>query len=68
MCEAVVYLRSNEVEEEVMREVMFLEAQSDRVLISDLMGNQKELRARVKNVDFWQHKVLVEEIGASPPL
>ena len=62
MCEAVVYLRSDGVDEEVMQEVMFLEAQSDRVLISDLLGNRKELRARVKSVDFGHHKVLVEKI------
>jgi len=61
MCEAIVYLVSNGEEKEIMRDVLFLQVQGERLLLADLLGNRKELSARIRNIDFDQHKVVVEE-------
>ena len=62
MCEAIVYLVNNGEEKEIMRDVLFLQVQGERLLLADLFGNRKELSARIRNIDFAQHKVVVEEI------
>ncbi len=61
MCEAIVYLVNNGEEKEIMRNVLFLQVQGERLLLADLLGNRKELSARIRNIDFDQHKVIVEE-------
>ena len=62
MCEAIVYLVNNGEEKEIMRDVLLLEVQWERLLLADLFGNSKELSARIRNIDFDQHKVVVEEV------
>jgi predicted RNA-binding protein len=61
MCEGVVYLINGEAEREVMRDVLFVEVQGERLLLTDLFGNEKELSARIRNINFSQHRVIVEE-------
>ncbi|MBA7593492.1 hypothetical protein ES703_00415 [subsurface metagenome] len=61
MCEAIVYLVNNGEEKEIMGNVLFLQVQGERLLLADLLGNSKELSARIRNIDFDQHKVIVEE-------
>ena len=63
MCQASVYLVSRGEEEEVMRDVLFIKTKDDRLLLTDFLGNEKELPARILNIDFSQHKVVVEGVG-----
>ena len=62
MCEGTVFLVSGGNEEEVMKDVLFLEARENRFVLIDLLGNRKELQAKIKNIDFMHHKVVLEEI------
>jgi len=62
MCEAVVYLNKGEEGEEIMRDVLLVEVQGDRLLVTDLFGNEKELSAKIRNINFSQHRVIVEEV------
>ncbi len=62
MCESIIYLVSKGREEEIMRNVLMLEVQGERLLLADLFGNRKEISARIRNIDFDQHKVVVEEL------
>ena len=61
MCEAVVFLVTRGAEKEVMKEVSTLEVRDDRLFLSDILGERMELKARIKNVDFLEHKVILEE-------
>ena len=62
MCEANVFLVANGVEQEVMKEVLTLHMGDGRVVMADLLGNQKELQAKVKTINFINHKVILEEL------
>jgi predicted RNA-binding protein len=61
MCEGVVYLTNGEEEKEIMGNVLLVEVQGERLLLTDLFGNEKELSARIRNINFSQHRVIVEE-------
>jgi predicted RNA-binding protein len=62
MCEANVFLLSRGAEKEVMKEVLGLEVQGDHLLLTNLLGEEKKVRARIKNIDFAEHKVMLEEV------
>jgi len=63
MCEAIVFLNTQGTEKEIMREVLTLEVgEENRLFLTDLFGDRKELRAKIKNIDFLHHKVLLEEV------
>lgn len=62
MCEANVFLITNGVEQEVMKEVLHMDVSQDGLVIRDLLGNQKELQAKIKTVNFINHKVILEEL------
>jgi predicted RNA-binding protein len=62
MCEANVFLLSQGTEKEIMKEVLGLEVQGDHLLLTDLLGEEKRVRARIKNIDFGDHKVVLEEV------
>ena len=62
MCEANVFLLANGVEQEVMKEVLTLQMGDGRVVMADLLGNQKDLQAKVKTINFINHKVILEEL------
>ncbi len=62
MCEAAVFLVTQGAEKEVMKEVSTLEVMDDRLFLSDILGERMELKARIKNIDFLEHKVILEAI------
>ena len=62
MCEAVIFMVSKGDEKEVMREVVTLEVDNDRLLLGDILGETVELKGKIKNIDFLKHQVVVEEI------
>ena len=61
MCEANVFLVKNGAEEEIMKDVLALENRGDHLYLADLLGNEKEVRATIKHIDFGNHKVVLEE-------
>ena len=62
MCEANVFMVSQGAEKEVMKEVLGLEVQGEHLLLTNLLGDEKKVHARIKNIDFGDHKVILEEI------
>ena len=62
MCEANVFLASQGTEKEIMKDVLGLEVQGDYLLLTSLVGDEKKVNARIKNIDFGNHKVVLEEI------
>lgn len=61
MCEANVFLVKNGTEEEIMKDVLALENRGDHLYLADLLGNEKEVRATIRHIDFGNHKVVLEE-------
>ena len=60
MCEANVFLSKDGSEEEIMKDVLVLENRGDHLYLADLLGNEKEVRAQIKSIDFGNHKVILK--------
>jgi len=45
-----------------MRDVLFVEIQGKRLLLTYLFGNKKELSAKIRNINFSQRRIIVEEV------
>jgi len=61
MCESSAYLLSNGQEELVLEDVETLEEEGGTVTLTNIFGERKHLRARVKSLSLVDHKVLLEE-------
>ena len=63
MCEATVIISADGREHQIMENVVALRQDEDgRLLLADLLGEQKLVRARVRDVDFLRHRIVLEEI------
>jgi len=62
MCLSTLYLTTENEKEELMRDVAWMEAQSDGFLVTDLLGKQKFIQARINTIDFvYEHAVVLEK-------
>ncbi|MBW2104380.1 MAG: CooT family nickel-binding protein [Deltaproteobacteria bacterium] len=61
MCESSAYLLSNGQEELVLEDVETLEEEGGTVTLTNIFGERKHLRARVKSLSLVDHKILLEE-------
>jgi predicted RNA-binding protein len=61
MCEANAYLVKGDKEELVMASVDILRPEGERVYIQDIFGEQRWLKAHVKEMNLVQHRILLEE-------
>lgn len=59
MCESNVYLQDEEDEKLIMEDVAQLKQQENRVWLVDLLGEEKELKGKVQEIDFLDHKVII---------
>lgn len=62
MCEANAYLLKGDKEELVLESVDRIVPQEDGLLLEDIFGKKKILRARIKEMALVDHKILLEEI------
>lgn len=61
MCQARVILRRGEQEEELMKDVVALEIGEDEILLRAFFEEPKRVKARLKEIDFLKHRVVLEE-------
>lgn len=57
MCEATVYLARDDNEEQIMRDVILLRPEGDKILLATLLGDQRTVRATIDRIDFLRHTV-----------
>jgi len=62
MCEANAYILRGDKEELVLESVDRIVPQEDGLLLEDIFGKKKILRARIKEMALVDHKILLEEI------
>ena len=60
MCIATVYIDEAGQMEKVMQDVVSVEFGSDGILLTTIMGEEKLLEGKIKNIDFLRHTVTVE--------
>ncbi len=62
MCEASVYLQKDGAEELVLESVDVLEEQGDEVVMVNIFGEEKRLKARIKRLALVNHRILLEPV------
>ena len=61
MCEANVYLVKEGKEELVLEDVSILRPERDELYLQNLFGEQKRMKARIKELNLINHRILLEE-------
>ncbi len=61
MCEANAYLRRGEKDELVLQSVDRVQPQEDGLLLENIFGQRKVLKARIKELALVDHKIILEE-------
>ena len=60
MCQARVFVRRGEKEEEIMREVVSLEVKPEGILLKAFFEEPREIKGRIREIDFLKHRIVVE--------
>ena len=60
MCIATVYIEDGGQREEVMQDVVSVEFEDHSILFTSILGEEKLLEGKIKNIDFLKHSVTVE--------
>jgi predicted RNA-binding protein len=61
MCEANAYLVKEGKEELVMEDIMILRPENDGLYLQSIFGEQKRIRARIREMNLVDHRILLEE-------
>ena len=62
MCEATAYLLKDGQEETVMEGVDILESEDNLLRLTNLYGEEKKLKAKIKGFSLVDHKILIEPL------
>ena len=62
MCEATAYLLRDGKEETVMEGVDTLESEDTLLRLTNLYGEEKKLKAKIKGFSLVDHKILLEPL------
>jgi len=61
MCLSKAYVARNGEPELVLAEVASLKVKDEKLLLSTLLGEQKEIVARIREIDFLTHRITLEK-------
>lgn len=61
MCEAHAYLRRGDREELLFENVDKVEPQDDCLVLENIFGQRKMIKARIKELALVDHKIILEE-------
>jgi predicted RNA-binding protein len=62
MCIATIYFDDGRHRDEVMRDVVKLEAERDGFLLVTLFGEEKFIKGKLKSIDFLkEHSVIIQK-------
>lgn len=62
MCLSKAYVDSGDGRKLLLEEVASLEIENGKLLLTTLFGEEKEIRANIKEIDFLNHNIIVEEL------
>lgn len=63
MCEANAYLRRGEQEELLLENVDRVVPQDDGILLEDIFGKRKIVKARIKEMALVDHRIVLEPLA-----
>jgi predicted RNA-binding protein len=62
MCLAKAYIGVNNDKELLMEEIASLKAKDGKLLVTTLFGEQKEIEARIREIDFMASNIILEGV------
>ncbi len=62
MCLAKAYIGRNSEKELLLEEVASLKVRDGRLLVTTLFGEQREIAASIKEIDFMASNIMLEEV------
>ena len=62
MCEANAYLAKEGGKELVLEDIMILRPENGQIYIQSIFGEQKHIKARIKEMNLVDHQIILEEI------
>ena len=62
MCESNVYLIKNGKEYLLLESVSTVKPQGNKLLLTSILGEEKSVNARIKEINLMEHKIVLEEI------
>ena len=62
MCEANAYWNKENKEELVMEDIMILRPEEGEIYLQNIFGEQKRVKARIKEMNLVDHRIILEEI------
>jgi len=60
MCLSKVYVERNGEKELLIGEITSVKVEDDKLLLKTLFGEQKEIEANIREIDFLTHSILLE--------
>ena len=61
MCEANAYLLKKGKEELIFEDLMILRPEQEGIYLQNIFGEQKRVKARIKEMNLVEHRVILEE-------
>jgi predicted RNA-binding protein len=62
MCLSKVYAIKNGKRELVLSEITSLKIEANKLLLTTLLGERKEIQARIREIDFLTHSIILENL------
>ena len=62
MCLSKAYVERNGDRQLLMEEIASVDIDGDRLLFNTLFGEQKEIGANIREIDFMTHSILLDNI------
>jgi predicted RNA-binding protein len=63
MCLSKVYVNRNNKRELLLEEIASVEIVNGKLVFKTLFGEQKEIEANIREIDFLSHSLVVENLG-----
>jgi len=64
MCLAKAYIGEKGENELLMEEIASIKAEDDKLLLTTLFGEKKEISARIREIDFKSSDIILEKTGS----
>ena len=64
MCLAKAYIGKKEENDLVMEEIASIKVENGKLLVTSLFGEQKEVAARIREIDFKSSDIILEKTGS----
>lgn len=61
MCEANAYLLKGGKEELILEDLSVLRPEKEELFLQNIFGEQKRIKARIKEMNLLDHRILLEE-------